>query len=88
MKPLRKVVGGCKWPDSNDYYSVISSKLQDSEGIAAAKEIFTSRKGVIKDLRTKQTKIQKKKLFLFPDLQETTDANVGVEFMKMRLSIL
>lgn len=36
----------------------------------------------------RQNRIQKKRLFLFPDLQETVDAPVVLEFMKISPSIL
>jgi hypothetical protein len=36
----------------------------------------------------RQNRIQKKRLFLFPDLQETVDAPVVLEFMKISQSIL
>lgn len=37
-------------------------------------------------LGSTQTKIEKNKLFLFPDLQETVNATVLLEFMKIRIS--
>jgi hypothetical protein len=36
----------------------------------------------------RQNRIQKKRLFLFPDLQEMVDAPVVLEFMKISPSIL
>lgn len=50
---------------------------------------FTIAKGVPRNFGNKQNKIQtKKRLFLFPDLQENTDASEVLEFMKSRLSNL
>ena len=51
------------------------------------KRKFTDAVGVLKNFGNKQTKIQKNKSFLFPDLQETMDATVVVEFIKISLSI-
>jgi hypothetical protein len=50
---------------------------------------FTNTKGVPKNFGSNENKIQKKqRSLLFPDLQETTDASVVVEFMKIKLSNL
>jgi hypothetical protein len=48
---------------------------------------FKDAVGIVKNFDSKKTKIQKKTSFLFPDLQETTDATVLVEFIKIQLSI-
>ncbi|XP_043712650.1 uncharacterized protein LOC122661320 [Telopea speciosissima] len=63
----------------------------DEEGfltMALNKRKFTYAIGVPRNLGRMQTKIQKKKSFLFPDLQETMDAAVLLEFMKIKWSIL
>lgn len=52
------------------------------------KRKFSYTVGVLKNFDSKQTKIQQKKSFWFPDLQETTDTTVVVEFIKIPLSIL
>lgn len=50
---------------------------------------FTIAKGVPRNFGNRQNKIQtKKRLFLFSDLQENTDASAVLEFMKIRLSNL
>ena len=50
---------------------------------------FTYTKGVPKNFGNNENKIQiKQRSFLFPDLQETTDASVVLEFMKIKLSNL
>lgn len=49
---------------------------------------FKDAVGIVKNVDSKKTKIQKITSFLFPDLQETTDATVLVEFIKIQLSIL
>lgn len=52
------------------------------------KRKFSYTVGVLKNFDSKQTKIQQKKSLWFPDLQETTDTTVVVEFIKIQLSIL
>ena len=51
------------------------------------KRKFTLAVGFLKHFDSKHTKIQKKKLLVFPDLQETADATEILEFIKIRLSI-
>jgi hypothetical protein len=76
------------------YYRLISPrvlKTHNAEGrlsIALINRRFPNAKGVPKNLGSKQNKIQKKMMFLFPDLQETTDVSVILELMKMKLSNL
>lgn len=76
------------------YYGQISpgiSKVRTAEGllsIALTNKKFTYATGVPKKFGSKQTKIQRKKSFLFPDLQETVDATVVLEFMKITMSNL
>lgn len=58
----------------------------DEEGdltMALNKRKFLNATGVPRKVGNKQSKIQKKKSFLFPDLQETVDAAAQVEFMKI-----
>lgn len=52
---------------------------------ALTRRKFTYVIGVPRNFGSRQNKIQKKKLFLFPDLQETVDTPVVVELMKNRL---
>ena len=44
--------------------------------------------GVPRKLGSKQAKLQKRKSFLFPNLQETVDATVFLEFMKIKFAKL
>ena len=44
--------------------------------------------GIARNFGSKQNKIQKKKLFLFPDLQETVDDSMVVEYIKIMQSNL
>ncbi|KAK8519375.1 hypothetical protein V6N12_025414 [Hibiscus sabdariffa] len=44
--------------------------------------------GSPRNLGSKQKRVQKKKVLLFPDLQETVDASVVLEFMKIMQSNL
>jgi hypothetical protein len=76
------------------YYRSLSPKIYktlSAEGllsIALSNRKFPYAKGVPKNFGSKQNRIQKKRLFLFPDLQETTDVSVTLEFMKIKLSNL
>lgn len=71
-----------------DEFQDNNSKLRSAEGLlsmALIKRKFTYTIAVPKKFGSKQTKIQRKS-FLFPDLQETTDATVVFELMKIKLS--
>lgn len=66
------------------------SKMRTAEGLlstAVIKRKFTYTMALPKKFGSKQTRIQRKS-FLFPDLQETTDATVLFELMKNKLSNL
>lgn len=53
--------------------------------MALIKELQDQKERVLKNFDSKQTRVQKKKSFLFPDLQETTYETVILEFMKIWL---
>lgn len=55
--------------------------MQNNEESALNDEISIF--GDLKIFNSKQKRIQKKKLLLFPNLQETLDTTVGVELMKI-----
>lgn len=63
------------------------SNTQTAEGllsIALIKRKLTYATGVPRNLGNRQNKIQKKTLLLFPNLQETDDGPVVLEFMKIK----
>lgn len=67
--------------------SVQISNTQTAEGllsIALIKRKLTYATGVPRNLGNRQNKIQKKTLLLFPNLQETDDGPVVLEFMKIK----
>ena len=73
---------------ARDEFQDNNSKLRSAEGLlsmALIKRKSTYTIAVPKKFGSKQTKIQWK-LFLFPDLQETTNATVVFELMKIKLS--
>jgi hypothetical protein len=94
MLPSSKEGSGPADAQINSNYRVISPralKTRTAEGrlsIALINRKSPKAKGVPKNLGSKQNRIQKKMMFLFPDLQETTDVSVILEFMKIKLSNL
>lgn len=67
------------------------SKMKTAEGLLSMALInrkLTNAKRVPRNFGSRQNKIQKNKLFLFPELQETLDAPVVLEFMKITQSNL
>lgn len=65
--------------------------MPTAEGLlstALTNERFSYAIGAPKNFGSRQSRIQRKKSFLFPELQETKDATVVFEFMKIKLSNL
>lgn len=94
MLPSSKERSGPADAQINCDYRLISPrvlKTRTAEGrlsIALINRKSPNAKGVPKNLGSKQNRIQKKMMFLFPDLQETTDVSVILELMKIKLSNL
>lgn len=90
----RNEEGICNAEGRTDHYygwiSLKKSETSNAEGLLSTdftSERLTHAIRAPKNFGSKQTKIQKKS-FLFPELQETKDATVVLEFMKIELSNL
>lgn len=85
---------GCRWPDTKKHYTLVflnGSKVRTTNDILSIPVIkyrSTWRVWVLKPFDSKQARTQKKKSVLFPTLEETTDATVMLEFIKIRKSNL